>query len=201
MRPVGGCPTTTIFGCDRARSMRRGGIHAARQGCAPRRVYGKYGRSPWFVGRAFTPAEPIIFKNFIMCGGVKTPPYKAKQTPRQPGNGQRRTVLRATCMRGPYKPRKTPYKPYSGNHRILLHHKAYFCAAGGRTSLRTKNGREGPLRNLFAGLCQLHQKQKAGAAPCGAAPAVLLLRSHSLITLVRYFSDGPFLTMRSTSYL
>ena len=49
----------------------RGGIYASRQGCAPRKVYGKYGRFPRFVGRAISPAEPMIFsKNFIMFGGV-----------------------------------------------------------------------------------------------------------------------------------
>ena len=63
------------FAC-RGRVVCRGRIYAARQGCAPRGVYGKNGRLPRFVGRGLDPAEPMIFQ-IIYVG----------QPPPQPKNG------------------------------------------------------------------------------------------------------------------
>ena len=70
-----------IFGRDRVWSMRRGGIHAARKTVRALVVAGSVWRLPCNVGRAFTPAEPVI-----MCGGVKTPPYKPGETGKFPIN-------------------------------------------------------------------------------------------------------------------
>ena len=60
----------------------RGGIYAARQGCAPRGGCGKIDRFPYPVGRAFTPAEPIIFLFlYVICvaGEIARPTRQNKQ--------------------------------------------------------------------------------------------------------------------------
>ena len=63
-----------FLGRDRVRSMRRGGIHAARKTMRSFGVAGAAWRLLCLVGRAFTPAEH--YKKFLKnyrCGGVKTP--------------------------------------------------------------------------------------------------------------------------------
>ena len=71
-------PCCNVFLRRRVYLIRRGGIHAARQRCAPRGVCWETNRFRRFVGRAISPAAPMIFLIFIMCGGGKPPPYNAK---------------------------------------------------------------------------------------------------------------------------
>ena len=94
MRPVGVRPVAPFLVRVRGTLICRGGIYAARQGCAPRGGCGKIDRFPYPVGRAFTPAEPIIFLIFIcnMCGGRNRPPCKAKQTTYNPQTPNTRNV-------------------------------------------------------------------------------------------------------------
>ena len=53
MRPVGDCLTIPSFDCGGVRSMRRGGIHAARETVRALSVTGSARRVPCLVGRAF----------------------------------------------------------------------------------------------------------------------------------------------------
>ena len=69
MRLVGVCPTMPFLGHDGVWSMRRGGIHAARQGCPLRGVPEKTDRFRRFVGRAISPAEPYYFLKIIGAAG------------------------------------------------------------------------------------------------------------------------------------
>ena len=75
--------TLRFLHCDRVRSMRRGGIHAARKTMRSFGVAGAAWRLLCLVGREFTPAEhhKKFLKNY-RCGGVKTPALQGG------GNGQ-----------------------------------------------------------------------------------------------------------------
>ena len=92
MRPVNLPPPPVPGIIDAIPSVCRGGIYASRQGCSTRGGCGKHDRIRRIVGRAFTPAEPIIFLIFIMCGGRERPPYRARQTTSAPATGNGRNV-------------------------------------------------------------------------------------------------------------
>ena len=126
--PVCGKRLPCPFAC-RSRSVRRGRMHAARgrlpdgdvfwsmyavplfvgeaymppgRGERSRGVCGEIDRSRYSVGRAFTPAANIAFFKNHRCSGVKTPPYRARQTPGRPGNGQCRAPFRGRHLCRPY---------------------------------------------------------------------------------------------------
>ena len=67
-------PAMPFLRCVGVWSMRRGGIHAARQGCALRGVCGKCGRLSRSVGRDLGPAAPV-------CGKCLPYPFTCRSRP------------------------------------------------------------------------------------------------------------------------
>ena len=87
----------------------RGGIYASRQGCAITRGFREHRPFSPFCRAGVHARRTDDFLIFIMCGGVKTPPYRIRQTKIHPATPNTRKVCGPhTC--GPYEPRKTPYK-------------------------------------------------------------------------------------------
>ena len=101
MRPVPICPTMPFLRRDGVRSMRRGGIYAARE---------RYGTDhSWFawcvthiVGRGLDPPH--------IRGGRERPPYKPGETGNEPGTPRGAHPCREACM-PPLQMRVTAYTP------------------------------------------------------------------------------------------